>query len=330
MKTILKETQVEQFNSGILDSYFKDLKLCFFDIEATGLSPKYCSLIMGGFAWYEDGLLHTKQFLAENKSHEKEVLQAIKEELAQFDVIVNFNGRHYDMPFVKERFKKFGLIYEEPLYVFDIYLLLARFSGLRKALPHLNQKTVERYFDLTPRMDEISGKDSVILYGEYEETQDHRLEQVILLHNYEDIVNLYKLMVSTKVMDLHKAFNKMGLPVNSKHFGDLQITRIHFNGNVLELEGSQHNDSPIDYVYYPVDDFDLKYDFTSHDKSFRFSIPVEAKGKSRYINLYKLNLQGDRLSYLGGYSNDFLILRDEDQVQYEEVNRLIQGMFEEI
>lgn len=56
-------------------------------------------------------------------------------------------------------------------------------------LERCNLKSVEKYIGIE-RHDRIDGGMSVELYSEYIQNKDDELKETILLHNYEDVLNL--------------------------------------------------------------------------------------------------------------------------------------------
>ena len=190
MKHIVRDLHENIYTSPLLDFYFEDLKMGSLDIETTGLDPVRTKFILGGL--YDFAAGEFLQFFAESTDEEAEVLQAYMDRMSQLDVVVTYNGKHFDIPFVETRYRRlFGREYDGYMpFNFDLYLLLNGHSPLRQFVPNLRQKTVESYMGLWDgRTDEISGADSVEMYYEYVRTRDPELERQILLHNSDDVVH---------------------------------------------------------------------------------------------------------------------------------------------
>ncbi|MBR6014560.1 MAG: ribonuclease H-like domain-containing protein, partial [Firmicutes bacterium] len=159
------------------DCYFGGRKVGILDIETTGLSPERSRVILGGLITIEPGVANeadaanapdtilAEEFFCEynNDRDEKELLEAYMAAIRNVDVVVTYNGEHFDIPFLRARCKKLGVEFEEGLpYNLDLYRVLKKYSEIKKALPNMKQKTVESYFGLwKTRTDMISGKDSV-------------------------------------------------------------------------------------------------------------------------------------------------------------------------
>ena len=257
----------EYFESRILDKYIGGMRLGVFDIETLGLSPKFAPMILAGVMAVEpDGTCVVKQFFCENSGadEERELLCALRDELAEFDVVLTYNGRYFDMPYVRERAVQLGLcgapedafklgsssglncdelVNCEPFNL-DLLLFLRYYSGLKDALGKLNQKNIERYMGLeVSRDDEISGGDSVLLYKEFEKCEDTELKadlrEKILLHNHDDLLQLYKIFPVILQSDIHKGMNRLGFPVKGEHgWGNFHVKKIKVSASGLVASGS--------------------------------------------------------------------------------------------
>ncbi len=145
-------------------------KIAFVDIETTGLSRYTDEITMIGIY---DGEIA--------KSYIQGIdLEDAKEHLKKFDIIVTFNGKTFDMPFIEYKFKeKYDIIH------LDLRWMLKEF-GLSGGL-----KKIELELGIT-RPDELLGVDgfeAVRLWRRYKRGDPNALAK-LLKYNYEDIVNL--------------------------------------------------------------------------------------------------------------------------------------------
>ncbi len=105
--------------------------------------------------------------------------------LADFDLLVTFNGTQFDLPVLRSYFPDLAL---PPLHV-DLRFLLARLGykgGLKKIEPRFGIR----------RPDEVDGMDgymAVILWSRYQRGDRTSLD-LLLKYNREDVVNLEVLM----------------------------------------------------------------------------------------------------------------------------------------
>jgi uncharacterized protein len=78
----------------------------FLDTETTGLSGgsgTYPFLV--GLAWWEGGGLEIEQLFMREYSEERSLLFALGERLAEFPVLVTFNGKSFDWPLLETRYR---------------------------------------------------------------------------------------------------------------------------------------------------------------------------------------------------------------------------------
>ncbi len=74
-------------------------------------------------------------------------------------------------------------------------MVMKHYSDLPKLLSSMSQKSLEVFAGLsTGRDDKISGKESVELYSQYQTTGAHDVLSQILLHNSDDIKQLFRLV----------------------------------------------------------------------------------------------------------------------------------------
>lgn len=164
-----------------------------FDIETTGLNPKFCKVILIGILYNCQDKTVIKQFFAENEDEEKEILTVLADEIKRFKRHVTYNGLGFDIGFINYRLKKhsidFSLDKEED---FDIFRFVKQFKRPLN-LEDCSLNTVETFFGIH-RDDIIDGGESVRLYKDFVKNKDQKIMDTILLHNYEDIYNLSKLI----------------------------------------------------------------------------------------------------------------------------------------
>jgi uncharacterized protein len=165
-------------------------KTCFLDIETTGLSSYYDDITLIGI----HGEGETKIFMKDKN------LENFSAELKKYDNIVTFNGKCFDIPFIKRKFPNTII----PKYHTDLRYVMANL-GFRGGL-----KNIERERGIT-RDDEIenfTGFDAVILWRKY---QRGDTDALLKLKKYltADVENLPILM------------NMAYLEMKQKHFLDI-------------------------------------------------------------------------------------------------------------
>ena len=162
MKHITLKTEEKLYQSRTLDFYFKGMRIGVLDIETTGLNPAVNHFILGGLYSVPEGTLH--QFFAETRAEEEEALSGYLDILRDLDLVITYNGRHFDLPFVEKRWRRYSGASAALPYNLDLYLVLNGHSPIKRFVPNLKQKTVENYMGLwQSRDEEISGEESVEL-----------------------------------------------------------------------------------------------------------------------------------------------------------------------
>ncbi len=133
-------------------------KTVFLDIETTGLSPYYDTItVIGAY----DGT--TAKIFVKGSN-----LEEIGEYLKQFEIIVTFNGKLFDIPFIQ---KTFPDITVPPVHI-DMHFLLKSigFSGPLKKI----EKTLGISRDSKIR--EIDGSQAVVLWNRFVRGDDESLK----------------------------------------------------------------------------------------------------------------------------------------------------------
>lgn len=318
MKHITESLDIEIYSSRLTDFYFNGLQAATMDIETTGLSSSRSKFILGGLLTFEDRRFC--QYFAQTESEEAEALFKYMDELSRLDVIVTYNGRHFDMPFILSRYRQItGAEYTGHLpYNFDLYLLLNGHSPVKHFVPNLKQKTIENYMGLwTDRTDEIDGAQSVELYKEYERTQDSELGRRILLHNSDDVIQLARLLKITSKCDMHKGMYKCGFPV-----GDLTVSRINISRDFLEYEGVQRG-NPVNYRCYDIDGYPAYVDFSRDSRSFIFKVPIIRQKGIAVIDLFASGIDYSPLLDYPSCSSGFLAIESNSTQNHMEINHFI-------
>lgn len=177
----------EETSEQPIQAYVEAAEKClFFDIETTGLSSKTAFIYLIGCASYSDGSWTLRQWLAQDMSQEEDILQSFLQYAGGYQKLIHFNGAAFDLPFVLARCKKYGIpISLAQLEQLDLYRAVSPLKNLLK-LPNCKQKTLEEFLQLF-RKDPFTGGQLIELYKVYRTQRDHRLLEVLLLHNADDL-----------------------------------------------------------------------------------------------------------------------------------------------
>lgn len=330
MKTIIDKLRLQPFASRLMEQYFGNRPFAVFDIETTGLSPVYCKVILSGILRFDGGQSPDQaqviQLFADRPDDEKQLLAETIRILDSVDYVITYNGRHFDIPFVEKRAKKHGLSFRPP-YDLDLYQIVSGHSPLRQILPSLKQKSLEQYLGLSDgRDDEISGAESVALYERYMASHAFQLERQILLHNHDDVIQLYRLLPIIAKTDFHRAMFRQGFLA-----GDCSVAKIQLAGRDLCAEGFQLAD-PKDFISFPTDARPYTLIMNRSSRTFELQIPGQAEAGALYLDALAV-LGEEAVQKIEKYPsvvNGYLITQDHKVTNYMEINAFLKVFFENL
>lgn len=168
----------------------------FIDIETDGLSHKNKIAIIGLLFFTRKsphGLLI--QLFNDDYHSEKACFEHLFNLIEEhsIDYFISFNGDSFDFPFMNARITHYRMaqLLNKKLNI-DL-MKVCRKNKRHLGMEQMRLKDVENFLGIH-RDDTISGKDSVMLYQAYLENKDPRLCDIIMLHNYDDLVNMVPLL----------------------------------------------------------------------------------------------------------------------------------------
>lgn len=164
--------------------------LILIDIETTGLGNSPLFLI-GTMVWEMDGL-EVRQYLARNYAEEAAVIAAFIDTCAPKKLLVTFNGKSFDFPFIRTRAAANRIPFHIDPPHFDLLHECRRVW--KDVLPNCRLQTLERYVCKRARYGDIPGSQIPEVYHEYVRTENARLIAEILKHNLLDLVTMADLM----------------------------------------------------------------------------------------------------------------------------------------
>jgi uncharacterized protein len=188
MMFIREYTDEIKIDQNIINKYDMH-NIAYFDIETTGFEKDkdYIILISLGF-FNEEGSLTIKQYFAEELSDEPEVLYEFMSDLNRFSRWCSYNGLAFDEPFIVRRLQKNNIRFSIPSEHIDLYRMIRPYYR-KLGMERCNLKTVEKYLGVE-RADQIDGAISVEMYYQFLGTKNEHIKDILMLHNYEDVLNL--------------------------------------------------------------------------------------------------------------------------------------------
>ena len=165
--------------------------LIFLDLETTGLGSTPLFLI-GTMVWEGGGPL-VRQFFARDYSEERAALAAFLELARERRLLVSFNGKSYDVPFLRARAAANGIAcrFDPP----HLDLLHVGRRLWKHELPDCRLQTLERHVCGRLRDDDIPGAFIPDAYHEYVRTGNAARMATVLEHNFLDLVTLAEILV---------------------------------------------------------------------------------------------------------------------------------------
>lgn len=303
--------------------YTDNLNMAVFDIESTGLSPDRDIVISASFL--DDDGSGLRQYFTGDPKTEFLIIKKIAEEFKQLDAIITYNGKRFDIPFVQTRAKKYGIEIPEILNI-DVYLLLKSYWPVKKNMNSLSQKSVEYAMGLCDeRVDEISGEQCISLYNDYIATGNTESIDKILLHNADDVKQLHRISEQMSFVPFHKMAFENGFAIKARRYASISedllinVSSTKLENNIFTVLANTKTNLP------SIDIFEQYYhlDYDSYTGLIRLEIICDEADSYKFVDLKALPVRIDEYTNLEGYNNGFLILVEDNNIKYKEVNQLV-------
>lgn len=209
--------------------------LLFFDIETTGFSAKNTTLYLIGVLYYREDCLHIIQWFNKTGNCEKEVLDAFQTFSKNFSHLIHFNGLGFDLPYLRQKANllKTPFSIDNDMIQIDIFKEIRAYKNILR-LENMKQVTIEQYLGIT-RLDTYNGGDLIHIYQRYVATASKDLEELLLLHNHDDLLGMPKVCEilnycsffrSPEITDLHMELSE---GINPSHTHKENSLHIYFN-----------------------------------------------------------------------------------------------------
>ena len=166
--------------------------LAFVDIEATGFTPG-TPLFLIGLVLIEEGKLLVRQLLARDYTEEGALLFHLWKLFQDIRTVVSFNGKTYDMPYIRDRMVYYG--YRMPDDMAHIDLLHEGRRRYKDRLVNCKLQTLERAICGRGRVEDISGADIPEAYHNFVRTNNAVEIRDIIHHNALDLVTMVEVVL---------------------------------------------------------------------------------------------------------------------------------------
>ena len=167
--------------------------LLFLDLETTGLSAKRGDhIFLAGVGAWDDAGFCVDVYCVHHPAEEALAVALVLERLRAAEALVTFNGKTFDLPFLRARAEAHGLSMPEVEHV-DL-LAIARKRKHRAARGGLRLQQLEVDLLGLKREGDIPGREAPRRYAEYLEREDATRIHPLLVHNVDDIVSMAPLL----------------------------------------------------------------------------------------------------------------------------------------
>ena len=166
-------------------------KSVFLDIETTGLSGS--PLFLVGLLLYREHDFVARQLFARDYSEEKPLLRYLFDLLEEFETVVTFNGKTFDLPYIRDR-ASYNML-PALLDIHHLDLLHECRRRWKSVLPNCRLQTLESRICYRYRTADIPGSEIPKAYHDFVRTADAWQIKDILHHNALDLITMSELVL---------------------------------------------------------------------------------------------------------------------------------------
>ncbi len=166
-------------------------KIIYLDIETCGLASSPIFLV--GIMYPDANDFVIEQLFARDYTEEPPLLAYLHGLLERFDILVTFNGKTFDYPYIKERGLLNRIFFNPDMAHFD--LLHESRRRWKEYLPDCKLQTIERYILKRRRSGDIPGEEIPEVYHEYVRTGEVRRIKTVLQHNLLDLISMSEIVL---------------------------------------------------------------------------------------------------------------------------------------
>ncbi|HBF37489.1 MAG TPA: hypothetical protein DDW50_09235 [Firmicutes bacterium] len=185
-------------------SFYRPETVRFIDIETVGLYYIHPVFLIG-ILEFENGYGQIRQFLARDFGEERAILLEASQLLKKTSMLVSYNGRSFDLPYLKGRMRYHQL--EVNFDSWQLDLLRQARKNYRGVLPDCRLLTIEKCVLNQERNDDIPGSEIARYYNCFLDSGDGQYLRPILEHNAHDLFSMAKFLGFLTVKKVEKVIS---------------------------------------------------------------------------------------------------------------------------
>ena len=177
-----------------LSSLHDDADFLFLDLETMGLFAGQPVVVAGIASLGPDNVIDIRQYVVRDFPDELALVAEVGRAVAQHKVLVTYNGKSFDLPFLVGRSAYYGLRLEQPRLHFDLLHFCRR--AWRDELEGCSLRTIEQTILGLSRDTDLPGDLVPEFYYDYLRTGNAGFLKPIVDHNRQDVASLVNVFSS--------------------------------------------------------------------------------------------------------------------------------------
>jgi hypothetical protein len=153
------------------------------------------------------------------------------------------------------------------------------------------------------------------------ESPNAALEKTILLHNHDDIMQLYRILPVIEKSRFHRAMSSLGFPA-----GQSFVCRSKVKKDGLHI--TARLPKPVDYIGFPTEDFPCDISAIATENRCQITVPSIRAAEGIYVAdaatlLAQYGGIPEELAAMPGMESGYLILSDHGSTSDATVNQFV-------
>jgi len=177
-----------------LSGLHADADFLFLDLETMGLFAGQPLVVAGLARLGSDNTIIVEQYVVRDFPDELALLAEVNEQVGTHKVMVTYNGKSFDLPFLTGRSAYYGIALKRPRVHFDLLHFCRR--AWRDELEGCSLRSIEQSILGISRETDLPGELVPEFYYEYLRTGNVGFLKPIVEHNRQDVISLVNVFSS--------------------------------------------------------------------------------------------------------------------------------------